>query len=99
MPNTKSAERRVRSNVRKQARNRTAESKLKTIERKFLATISEGKPEASAAALKAMHSALDKAAKTGIIRKGTADRKKSRLAIASVRPIAKVAVKGSKKAK
>jgi small subunit ribosomal protein S20 len=80
MPNTKSAERRMRNSSRKQAANQSVKSRLHTLEKKFIATIG-GKKEDAAAALSAIASALDKAVKTGVVARATASRKKSRLAI------------------
>ncbi len=79
MPNTKSAEKRVRSSARKQARNRATISRLKTAEKKYLGLVSAGKPDEAKAALKAVSSAYGKAVKGGSIKAGTADRKRSRL--------------------
>jgi small subunit ribosomal protein S20 len=79
MPNTKSAERRMRSNVRKQTRNRSTKSRLGTLERRYAALAGEGKKDEAAGALRSLTSALDKAAKTGVIHWAAADRKKSRL--------------------
>lgn len=81
MPNTKSAERRVRNSERKRVRNVAQKSKVKTLEKSYLAAVKSGKKDEAAAALKAVVSAMDKAAKKGVIKKGTVDRKKSRLAI------------------
>jgi len=81
MPNTKSAERRMRSNARKQSRNRSVKSSLHTLERRYLSLVEGGKKEDAAQALRSVTSAFDKAAKAGIIHKATANRKKSRLAI------------------
>jgi small subunit ribosomal protein S20 len=81
MPNTKSAERRVRNSERKRVRNVAQKSKVKTLEKSYLAAVKTGKKDEAAAALKAVVSAMDKAAKKGTIKKGTVDRKKSRLAI------------------
>lgn len=81
MPNKKSAERRARSSARKHQRNRIAKSGLKTIEKKFLAAATAGPKDAAATAFRAAAASLDKAAKRGVIPKGTADRKKSRLAL------------------
>ena len=80
MPNTKSAERRARNSVRKQSRNRSARSRLKTLEAKFDSVVKSGKRDEAMTALRSMSSALDKAAKTGVIHSATASRKKSRLA-------------------
>lgn len=79
MPNTKSAERRMRNSARKQAQNQSVKSRLKTLERNFLATIKAGKKEDAEKAYRSASSGYDKAAKTGVIHSGTADRKKSRL--------------------
>ena len=79
MPNTKSAEKRVRSNARKAARNRSVKSRLKTLEKKYLATVGSAKVEETKAALSEVASALDKAAKGGVIHSATASRKRSRL--------------------
>ena len=81
MPNTKSAERRMRNSARKHAHNRSIKSRLHTLERKYLTLITAGKKADAAAALRNVTSAFDKAAKTGVLHKATADRKKSRLSL------------------
>jgi small subunit ribosomal protein S20 len=81
MPNTKSAERRVRNSARKHQRNQATKSNLKTLEKRFLATTTATKKEDAVVAYKAAAASLDKAAKSGVIPKGRADRKKSRLAL------------------
>jgi small subunit ribosomal protein S20 len=81
MPNTKSAERRMRNSARKQAHNRSAKSRLHTLERGYLQLLSEGKKDDAAKSLRALSSAFDKAAKSGAVHRATADRKKSRLAL------------------
>lgn len=81
MPNTKSAERRARVSARRQSRNRSVKSRLGTLERKYRALAAAGKKDEAAQALRAATSALDKAAKRGVIPKGRADRKKSRLSL------------------
>jgi small subunit ribosomal protein S20 len=79
MPNTKSAERRVRNSARKKTQNQSTKSRLKTLERNFLATLKAGKKDDAEKAYREVTSGFDKAAKTGVIHSGTADRKKSRL--------------------
>lgn len=81
MPNTKSAERRSRSNARKQNRNSATTSKVKTLEKSYQKLLKDGKKDEAASALKVAISALDKAAKSGVIKKATVDRKKSRLSL------------------
>jgi small subunit ribosomal protein S20 len=80
MPNTKSAERRVRSNARKRLHNRSIKSRLKTLERVYEDAVKSGKPDDAGTAYRRLSSAFDKAAKVGVVHKGKADRKKSRLA-------------------
>jgi small subunit ribosomal protein S20 len=79
MPNTKSAEKRVRGNARKAARNQSVSSRLKTLEKKYLASLTAGKVDDAKVAYNLVVSALDKAAKGGVIHKATAHRKRSRL--------------------
>jgi small subunit ribosomal protein S20 len=81
MPNTKSAERRMRSSARKQTQNRSAKSRLHTLETNYLGLVTAGKKDEATTAYRTLSSAFDKAAKTGIVHRGTADRKKSRLAL------------------
>jgi small subunit ribosomal protein S20 len=85
MPNTKSAERRMRNSARKNARNRTVKSRLHTLERNYLGLLTAGKKDDAARELRAISSALDKAAKGGAVHRATANRKKSRLALRLVR--------------
>jgi small subunit ribosomal protein S20 len=81
MPNTKSAERRMRNSARKNLRNRSAKSRLHTVENSYLELLAAGKKDDAAKKLRELSSAFDKAAKQGIVHRATADRKKSRLAI------------------
>ena len=80
MPNTKSAKRRVRNSARKQIRNSVVRSQLKTTEKKFRGAVA-AKQDDSPAAQRAAISTLDKAVKKGVIKRETADRKKSRLTL------------------
>ncbi len=81
MPNTTSAERRMHSSARKQIRNHSVNSRLKTLERNYLGLIEAGKKDEAAAAFREVSASLDKAAKRGIVHKRNASRKKSRLAV------------------
>jgi len=81
MPNTKSAERRVRSNERKRLHNRSIKSRLKTLERAYAESLTGGKKDDAAVAFRKLSSAFDKAAKVGVIHKSQASRKKSRLSV------------------
>jgi len=81
MPNTKSAERRMRNSARKNLHNRTIKSRLHTLERSYLDLLGAGKKEDATKELRGLSSALDKAAKSGAVHRVTANRKKSRLAL------------------
>ena len=81
MPNTKSAERRMRNSARKQSRNRSVKSRLHTLEKNYLQLLDAGQKQEAAQAFQRVSSAFDKAAKAGIVHRATADRKKSRLAV------------------
>ncbi len=81
MPNTKSAERRMRNSARKQQHNRSIVSKLRKVERDFRATVAAGKKNEALKLLPSLHSAFDKAVKFGVVKRPTANRKKSRLSL------------------
>jgi small subunit ribosomal protein S20 len=81
MPNTKSAERRVRANEAKRQHNAAVKTRLRTAERRLREAITGGQKDAASAALREACSALDKAAKSGVIPKARGSRKKSRLAL------------------
>ena len=80
MPNTISAERRARQSARRHISNSSIKNRLKTIEKRYLATVKAGKKEDSETAFREVSAAFDKAAKTGVIHARKASRKKSRLA-------------------
>jgi small subunit ribosomal protein S20 len=70
----------MRNSARKQIRNHSVKSRLHTLENSYLELIKAGKKDEAAKALRTVSSALDKATKTSALNRGTADRKKSRLA-------------------
>ncbi len=78
MPNIKAAEKWARQSEKRELRNRDTKSRLKTVYRKAVAA-------GDAAAVPAVESEFDRAAKRGIIHKNKAARKKSRLAAAMKR--------------
>ena len=82
MPNTKSAERRARGNERKHQQNRRVQSGLRRLEKDYRAALAAGKKDEAAKLLPGVHSAYDKAVKSGVVTRPTANRKKSRLAVA-----------------
>jgi small subunit ribosomal protein S20 len=77
LANTTSAKKRIRSNARKNERNRMYKSQVKTQIKKAEQSIFSGAPDK--AAIREAISTLDKAAVKGIIHKNNAARRKSRL--------------------
>ena len=82
MPNTKSAERRMRNSARKHLHNRSILSHLRRLEKNYRQLLAEGKKDEAAKALSAVNSATDKAVKSRVVHRTTANRKKSRHAVA-----------------
>lgn len=82
MPNTKSAEKRMRSNARKELHNRSVTSRLRRVEKGFRATLTTGQKADAAKSLPDALSAIDKAVKSGVLTRAAANRKKSRLTLA-----------------
>ena len=72
MANTRSASKRARQTTRRALRNRSVLTRLRGMQKSVVA-----KPEAKD--VRAMISAIDKAAKRGIIHKNAAKRRKARL--------------------
>lgn len=81
MPNTKSAERRMRNSARKKVHNHSINTRLHSLEKRYAESIQAGKKEDAAKALQIVISAWDKAAKVGTVPRSRANRKKSRLAL------------------
>ncbi len=79
MPNIKSAEKRVRQNVKRELRNRRTKSMLKTSIRRFEESLQSGDIEEAKVTLKAAVRQIDRATTRGVVHKNTAARKKSRL--------------------
>ena len=76
---TRSAKKALRASARKRVFNLRRQSTMKDSVKDFKTLIAKGKVEEAAALLSKAFQALDKAAKTGVIKKQNADRKKSRL--------------------
>lgn len=74
MANTKSASKRARQSLTRGQSNRIARTRLRTLQKRVRAA---GKSDAKE--IQAMISALDKAAKRGIIHRNAANRRKARL--------------------
>ena len=71
----------MRNSARKQVNNRVINTRLHTLEKKYLDLAGAGKKDEAAKAFQLVISALDKAAKKGTVPKSRASRKKSRLAL------------------
>ena len=82
MPNTKSAERRMRNSQCKHLHNRSVKSRLHHLEKNYRALLAAGKKDEAARLLPGVHSAFDKAVKSGVLARPAANRKKSRLCAA-----------------
>lgn len=80
MPNSTSAAKRLRQNEKNRTFNRMRKSRVRTSENMLDEQIKAGNKEAVAEVLSKCYSELDKAAKTGVIHKNKAGRKKQRLA-------------------
>ncbi|HYC58300.1 MAG TPA: 30S ribosomal protein S20 [Thermoanaerobaculia bacterium] len=87
MANIASAEKQRRQSEKRKERNRADKSSLRTALKKARTSITGG--DADKDTLAAGFSAIDKAAKTGLIKENTANRYKSRLSASSKRSAAK----------
>ena len=81
MPNIKSAMKRVKVNVKKNAINRSGKSEVKTTLKNFNTLLEAGDVAACEAAFKNVCSVLDKAVVKGLLHKNTAANKKSGFAV------------------
>ena len=90
MPNTPSAQKRLRQSAQRTARNRAAKSALRSRIRKVRQALEQGNLDAARAALAAAIPAIDRTASRGVIHRRSAARYKSRLmrqvATAAARP-------------
>ncbi len=79
MANHKSALKRARQNEKKRLRNKSTKTRVKNVEKSVRLAVNENSKETALNQLNAAQSAIDKAAKKGVIHKNTASRKLSRL--------------------
>ena len=82
MANIKSAKKRILVSKKKEMRNKSIKSKVKTLVKKVDAAIEAGNKAEAEAALQVAISEISKAASKGIYHKNTVSRKISRLAAA-----------------
>lgn len=80
MPKLSSAKKALRQNIRRRARNLAVKRAIKDAGKNFRNAIASKKNEEARILLSALYKLLDKAAKTGLIKKNSAARKKSRFA-------------------
>lgn len=79
MPIIKSAKKRLRQNVKRKKNNRVYKKKTKDIIKNVKYLIAENKTEQANDLLSKIYKVLDKSAKTGVIKKNTASRRKSKI--------------------
>ncbi|MCK9393833.1 MAG: 30S ribosomal protein S20 [Candidatus Paceibacterota bacterium] len=77
MPITTSNKKRLRQNVKHRADNIQKKRDIKVLTKEFEALIVNKKVEESKAILPKIYKAIDKAAKTGVLKQNTASRKKA----------------------
>ncbi len=80
MPNTKSAAKRVKTNLIRAQRNKSVKTVLKSSIRRFQEAVNSDELEEAKTALVKACRVIDKAVVHGVIHKNNASRKKSRLA-------------------
>lgn len=79
MANHKSALKRARQNEVRRMRNKAVKTRVKNVTKSVQMAVGESSKEAAAKSLDTAKSAIDRAAKKGVIHKNTAARKISRL--------------------
>lgn len=79
MPITKSAKKQLRQNPKKKIKNDLRKAEMKKLLKQAVALIEEKKVEELEKLLPILYRAIDKACKTGVIKKNNASRKKSRI--------------------
>ena len=80
MPIKKAAKKALRQSLKRRARNIRKKEKMKELLKEFKNLLSNKEIEKAKSLLPQIYKSLDKAAKTGLIKKNTASRKKSRMA-------------------
>ena len=79
MPIIKSAKKALRQSIKRKVHNVRKTKKLKNLLKEVKFLVSENKIEQAKKLLPQVYKVLDKAAKTGLIKKNTASRKKSKI--------------------
>lgn len=81
MANIRSAEKNIRKTTVRTAHNQTVKSRMRTLRKNVLSAVDKKDAAVASKNLSEFASAADKAAKTNVIKKNTASRLKSRLAL------------------
>ena len=79
MPNIQSAKKRMRQNTKRRTANRMKKAAIRTYEKKIRGFVETKEVDKANEAYKTFSSLIDRAAKSNIVHKNTAGRKKSRL--------------------
>lgn len=79
MPITKSAKKALRQSLKRRAENLVYKNKMKRLVKEMRKLIFESKIDEAKKLIPLIYKAIDKAAKTNVIKKNTAGRKKSRI--------------------
>ena len=85
MANIKSQIKRVKTNNKAQARNKSVSSSVKTAVRKFREAVAKGDAATTTTELRAASKALDVAVSKGVVHRNTAANKKSAMAKAAAK--------------
>ncbi len=80
MPITKSAKKALRQNVNRRIKNAAVKNKIRLLAKKLKKIVTAKNTDEAKKTLVLAIKAVDKAAKTGVLKKNTARRKKSKLA-------------------
>ena len=81
MANHKSAKKRIRSNKKRAQNNKRILTSLRKCEKKLKKDLNDSKPKDMEESLKKLFKLSDKAKNRGVIKKNTANRKKSRFSL------------------
>lgn len=80
MPRIRSAKKSQRQSVRRRARNLVKKGAIQRAEKRLRKALADGKADEAREALRIFSKCLDKAAKTGVLKRNAASRHKSRSA-------------------
>lgn len=80
MPRTKTAKKALRQNVRRRKQNLGRKKQLRDALKTYRAALAAGKKDKAQAALNRVYQTLDKLAKVHVLKRGKAQRMKSRMA-------------------